>query len=391
MRTLLSIPTMVAVLLAAGCGGDEDPTSTRDPNDFSLPLDYSADEFWLCRPGLEEDHCLMHDLAATAMLPDGSTEREDHVVAEDPEYDCFYVYPTVDLTGPVGNHTDFSDVRPMLDPLLSQAARFTGQCRVFAPLYRQITILTYLASSSTETYLERAYVDVEAAFAHYLTKYAGDRPFVIMGHSQGAHMTRRLVQRVVADDPQLRSRMIAALLIGGDMAVAEGEVTGGFFDDIPLCTEVEETGCILAYRSYAEGFPPPDGSNSTDSSLEGSVPACTNPADLSGARRHFAGTYLPTSAHQSAFDAGELIGELSVDTGFVLYRDFYTGECVADGTGAPYLEVGVEPLGEDTRENLIPFDAAIFSPSFLGLHVLDYNFALGDLMMLVDAKAAALP
>jgi pimeloyl-ACP methyl ester carboxylesterase len=387
--SLLSISTMAAVLLCAGCGGEADPTSTRDPKDFSLPLDYSSDDFWLCRPGLEVDHCLIHDLSATAILPDGSTEEEAHVVAEDPEYDCFYVYPTVDLSGPVGNHTDFDDVQPMLDPLLSQAARFTGQCRVFAPLYRQITIVTYL-SGDAEPYLERAYVDVEAAFAHYLANHAGDRSFVIMGHSQGAHLTRRLVQRVIADDPQLRSRMIAALLIGGDMVVADGETTGGFFDDIPLCTEVAETGCILAYRSYAEGYPPTGTSNSTGAGAPaGSVPACTNPADLTGARAHFAATYIPLSAHQSAYDAGELIGGLPFDTAFALYRDLYTGECVEDGEGHPYLEIGVEPLAEDTRENLIPFDAGIFSPSFLGLHVLDFNFALGDLMMLVDAKAAA--
>jgi hypothetical protein len=91
MRSLISIPTMIAVMLAAGCGGGEHPTSTRDPKDFSLPLDYSSDEFWLCRPGLDENQCLVHDLAATVILPDGSTEREEHVVDEDPEYDCFYV------------------------------------------------------------------------------------------------------------------------------------------------------------------------------------------------------------------------------------------------------------------------------------------------------------
>lgn len=379
-----------SVLVCIGCGDGGGPSGTTDPEDFSLPLDYDEDQFWLCRPGLAEDHCLIHDLTATEVLPDGTVEERAHQVAEDPSYDCFYVYPTVDLTGPVGNHTDFSDVSPMLDPLLSQAARFTGQCRVFAPLYRQITISTYFTSSDVDMYLERAYADVAAAFEHYLERYADGRSFVIMGHSQGAHMTRRLVQRVIADDPELRSRMIAALLIGGDVVVAPGDVVGGHFEDIPLCTADDEVDCILAYRSYAEGYPPPGGSftTGTGDAPPGSVPACTNPADLSGARSHFAAGYFPTSANQAAFDPGDIVGDLPIDTPFVLYRDFYTGECVTDAGGFPYLEVGVEPLAGDTRVNQIPFDSGLFSPELLGLHVLDYNFALGDLMTMVDLKAA---
>ncbi|MCA9713043.1 MAG: DUF3089 domain-containing protein, partial [Myxococcales bacterium] len=153
------------------------------------------------------------------------------------------------LSGRFGTVTEaaFADHGPMLDPLLSQAARFTGQCRVFAPLYRQITFTTY-ARSDTEAYLEDAYVDVAAAFARYL-ELAPDRPFVIMGHSQGSHMTRRLIQRVIEPDAGLRGRMIAALLIGGD-------VLDDSFTEVPRCTSDEQVGCVIAYRSFAEGYPP---------------------------------------------------------------------------------------------------------------------------------------
>ena len=42
-----------------------------------------------------------------------------------------------------------------------------------------------------------------------------------------------------------------------------------------------------------------------------------------------------------------------------------------------------------SRANPVPFDAPIFDPGFLGLHLLDYNFAIDDLMELVARKAAS--
>lgn len=45
----------------------------------------------------------------------------------------------------------------------------------------------------------------------------------------------------------------------------------------------------------------------------------------------------------------------------------------------------------DERENLIPFDHFILDPSSLGTHILDFHFAMGDLIELVETKAAAMP
>jgi hypothetical protein len=41
------------------------------------------------------------------------------------------------------------------------------------------------------------------------------------------------------------------------------------------------------------------------------------------------------------------------------------------------------------RTNPIDFGGTLFNPGFLGLHVLDYNLAMEDLLALVEAKAAA--
>jgi len=349
------------------------------------PLDYNEDDRWLCRPGLAADQCLTNSQDATAIEPDLSETFVPHTVATDPPLDCFYVYPTVHLEGTPGNWTDFSDLTYELDPLLSQAGRFTRACRVFAPLYRQITLGTF-SSPDVAQYEAIAYGDVRDAFQHYLANDNGGRPFVLMGHSQGTNMVTTLMQDLLDSSPTLREQMVVALLIGGSVAVPPGEVVGGTFQNLPLCTSDTQTACVIAFRTYAEGFPPTANSNTpSDPALS---MACTNPAALGGGPAPFAGTYFPKVLNQPIF---QVAPPPDVPTAFVLLESFYSGECVEDSTGSSYLEVRVTPGVGDLRTNAIPFDHVVLSPGFLGTHILDYNFALEDLVAQVETRAAALP
>ena len=298
-----------------------------------------------------------------------------HVVATEPEYDCFYVYPTVVLSGPVGTVDEaiLSNHAPMLDALLSQAARFTGQCRVFAPLYRQVTMPTY-SDPLIDAYLEESYVDVAAAFDHFL-KMIGDRPFVVMSHSQGSHLSRRLRQRKIDPDPALRARLIVGLLIGGD-------TMSDSYTNIPKCTAEDQVGCVISYRTFAEKYEP----KSTKPLPPGQL--CTNPASLAGGERRLGGTYFPTATNNPALGTWAKWPD-SIKTPFVLLRNFYTSECVTQGQGSgDYLEIRVRPIPADTRVNPIPFGHIAFDPGKSALHALDYDFPLDDLMRLVAAKAA---
>ena len=349
------------------------------------PLPYGDDALWLCRPGMANNQCFVNRLDATEIHTDLSQTVETHVGVESPPYDCFYIYPTVDLASAAGNHTDFSDITLMLDPLVSQASRFDGQCRIFAPLYRQVTLGTFGAPNADHLQ-DLAYQDVRAAWRRYLKRDNGGRNVVIMGHSQGSFMTRRLLQEEIDPSPELRARLIAALLIGGDVAVPVGGIVGGSFKNIPLCRSNEETGCVIAYRSFAEGFPPAGTANGVDGA--GLDLACTNPAALAGGEGAFSGTYLPTSTRQPLFN---IRPAPEFDTPFILYRNLYAGECVKDAHGHSYLEIRVRPGVGDLRTNLIPFDHPVLAPSFLGTHILDYNWALGDLLTLVATKAAHMP
>jgi hypothetical protein len=370
-----------------GSSGSTTGSTTGGESTGDAPMGYDDPALWLCHPDKPpgEDQCLANDLTATELLPDGTTRTVTHEAADDPAYDCFYVYPTVDLRLAPGQTEDFVDISQELDPLLSQAARLTSHCRMFAPLYHQVTIGTF-QSGQLDDLLDAAYQDVLAAFESYLANHAGDRDLVIMGHSQGTFMTTRLVQEVIEPDPDLRARLIVALLIGGSVSVPHGETVGGTFDTIPLCTSADEVGCTIAYRTYAADHPPAAGNQVPD--IAGNDIACTNPAELGRGPTRFAGVFLPTQVHQEIAFGGFDFG-MPIDTPFVLYRDYFAGECLVDGDGLSFLGITIDAAAQDMRANPIDFADPLFSPTFLGLHVLDYNFAMQNLVDLVAAKAAA--
>ena len=132
------------------------------------------------------NQCFVNSLESTVIEPDLSMVLEPESGSEDHPYDCFYIYPTVDLTGPVGNHADVTDpsyVALTLDPLLSQAARFNGFCRIFAPHYRQVTFATF-GSPNAAQYLAVAYRDVLDAWRLYLKYQNAGHNVVVMGQDR---------------------------------------------------------------------------------------------------------------------------------------------------------------------------------------------------------------
>src|SRR5215510_6315926 len=98
--------------------------------------DYSKAETWLCRPG-RHDACDV-DLTTTVISANGKLVREPWAANPKATIDCFYVYPTVSLD-PTPN-SDMAAGEEELSVVRVQAARFGSQCRVYAPLYRQVTL-----------------------------------------------------------------------------------------------------------------------------------------------------------------------------------------------------------------------------------------------------------
>jgi hypothetical protein len=380
----LSAIALAASLGAAACVPQRTviPPGVDSPFTGYSSATYGADAMWLCRPDLPSNPCAA-DLTATEIRPDGSRAIVPHVPAKDPAVDCFYIYPTVDEDPRPGNHTDFRDRGPMLRVALSQAARFQEVCRLYVPLYRQITAGTYASSAwNLDERLKVAFSDVQDAFAHYLGQYNRGRKVVVIGHSQGADMTVRVLRRFFDRDPVLRPRLLAGMPIGGRVEVPPGARSGGTFATLPLCARADEIGCVIGYRSYPSGA---DVTGDPHGPPEGLVTGCVNPASVTeNASAPLSRTFFPSVPAPWR----GLRGIDGVETPFVLFRGFFAARCVPGPGGYDHLEI---TPASGVAASSLPIDlGAERFRNTLGLHALEMGLTQGDLIDLVARKAAAI-
>jgi hypothetical protein len=357
-------------------------------NDYGLP------ESWLCRPG-REDVCDT-DLSSTTVAADGSIAVQQWQANPDAKIDCFYVYPTVSFD-PTPN-SDMNMGPSEIAVVRAQAARFASQCRVFAPLYRQITlsVMRTLTSGSPGSGprpdASLAYGDVADAWKHYLENDNEGRGVVLIGHSQGSGHLTQLIRNEIDGKP-IQSRIVSALLIGTSVAVKKGQDKGGAFQSMPLCRSSDQTGCVVAYASFRASVPPPANSPFGRVSGDDMEAACTHPAALAGGPAEL-DAYLAAAPGQVGQAAREVFPwvtpAVEIETPYVSVPGLLTGECVRKD-GASYLAVTVNADSADPRTDEIAGDVeqgGQVQASF-GLHIVDMHLVMGDLVSLVGQQAEA--
>jgi hypothetical protein len=362
------------------------PPALAQPAPVSAP-DYSKPENWLCLPG-RDDSC-SKPLGTAALNPNGYGSVGEVRPAADAKIDCFYVYPTVsrDLSAN-------SDMTPGPDETgvaRAQFARFASICRPFAPMYRQATLTALLAAmtgaGNPVRSLGLAYGDVVAAWREYLRTRNKGRPFVLISHSQGTIHLIRLLQQEIEGKPEA-ARMLSALLIGYNVEVPQGKLVGGSFKRTPLCSRLGETGCVVTYVSFRADSPPPRSSRFGRAATAGMTVGCTNPARLAR------GSGRLDSYWSAAPTLGQSPTQWSrtgpAPTPFLRTEGLVSAACVQSGN-LGYLAVSVNADPKDERTDVIPGDvvvAGIRQPDW-GLHIVDMNLAMGDLIALVEAQRDA--
>jgi hypothetical protein len=347
-----------------------------------------AKTVWLCKPALKDNPCKLR-FDTTTTTPTGQTLS---ALASPPvrhRVDCFYVYPTVsNQEGPQATRRIDPEERSIA---LYQAARYGTECRVFAPMYRQITLAGLLKPSSVTAKMRRtAYLDVRAAFRDYLKKYNKGRGIVFVGHSQGTYVLRQLLREEVDRKPKIRRKLVSALLLGGNVVVKDGADAGGDFQNIPACRSASQLGCVVAFSTFL-GTPPedaifgtPSGRNAVSDLPSGAGLAvlCVNPAALTGGS-----AALDTIFPVKPFAPKTTIGQLTTAVGFTVPQvpttwvevpGAYTGECTTGKVRA----LAITPQGGAPALRALP-------SATWGLHLVDANIALGDLVRLVNAQAVA--
>lgn len=370
----LGILPIASISMMAGCDVKRRCTPT------TASPDYADKANWACRPDVDGDAC-DRDLTAVEVLPNGTTQLVPHQRAPAPKIDCFYIYPTVDLNPLPGLHQSIQDKSEPEKTTAIQAARLSEVCRVFAPLYRQVTIGTYLtASEDRKLCFDAAYDDVRRAFEHYLQNDNQGRGFVIYGHSQGGQITSRLVRERIETDSAVRARLVAALPIGWPIGTDESLATGGSFKTVPVCKTKQELGCMMGYRTYAAGnnFP-----TDTAQYSEGSFAVCTLPPDPSSAQTILSRSYFPSDLSSG----GMFPASIASQAPYVLYRRMFKARCVSQGSSKA-MEISLAKEAGDGRSNPLDFSSLLLSSSN-GTHIMDVQFTEGDLIDVIAAKAAA--
>lgn len=342
---------------------------------------------WLCRPGTANDPCTAPRTATVVVGGKVVGVQTAETSARAARFDCFYIYPTVSA-----ETTDNADLRVQKEErgiATDEASRFSVACNLWAPIYRQITSATQNQGRyDTAAYGDVAYASVLAAWREYRSKYNHGRPVVFIGHSQGTQMISRLLRQEIEPNPTLRKQVLLAILVGGNVAVADAPGGQGSFSRIPACRAAGQIGCVIGYSIYSA--PPPADSRfgipGQGASFQGKQFAragvhiiCTNPSALSGGAGML-DSYLRTVPSPHAMAARETAAT-NVTTPWVEYRWLFSAACRGLGN-ATWLNVTRN--GPPNGYPLLFIEAAKF-----GLHNYDVMLPLGNLVDDVKAAEAA--
>ena len=391
MKLLVALALMMVPALSVSAVAQTSPpaTAAQPPAPASPAPDYKQDSAWLCRPGRADACSANQDV--TIIKADGKRKIEKFKPAVAPQFDCFYVYPTVS-----NDPTPNSDMTPGPEEnavAAFQAARFGSKCRVFAPLYRQVTLTAlkaFITGQPVAMDREMPLADVTAAWNDYLARDNGGRGVVLIGHSQGSLVLKSLVAQAIENQP-IRRNIISVMLLGANVAVPAGKDVGGDFKRMPLCRSDQQYGCVVTYVTFRADSPPPANSRFGKVPDAGMVTACTNPAALAGGKAVTDAILGAKGAGAGSAPMGPWTTDnLPVTTNFVKVPGLISAECVSQG-GFDYLAVTVNGNPADPRTDTIVGDVVVGGATLKdwGLHLLDMPIAMGDLVELADHQAAS--
>jgi Protein of unknown function (DUF3089) len=335
---------------------------------------------WLCQPRQSTDPCA-YSTAATAVSSSGATSSVAGGDASNSKFDCFYAYPTVSTQ--LSMNSNLIVGKAEIAAAVDQASRFSQVCNVYSPMYRQVTLAGLAAGFAHNSSIQSiAYDSLLTGWDSFLAE-SGGRPFILIGHSQGAAMLIRLIESQIDHNATLRERLVSAIIAGGNVQVPAGKPVGGSFANVPACTSPTETGCVIAYSTFPSEPPstsvfgrPGQGvslqSNQTTST--GEQVLCTNPAALSGGTAVLDPFFFATS---------QSLGKVNVTTPWITYPGLYRASCQHAG-GATWLQVTPTHISGDQRPLV-----QVQPNADWGYHLEDINLTLGNLVQDVSSEEAA--
>jgi hypothetical protein len=200
--------------------------------------DYSKQELWAALPDKKDNADLT--VPNTTIIDKQSEAKAD----------VFFIHPTTYRIGFTWNAVlkrKRINKRTNNLPIRYQASAFNGSCKVYAPRYRQASLVTYLEKNGNAAKVfDLAYQDVRNAFLYYLRNYNNGRPFIIASHSQGTDHGIRLVNEFIKKDTVLYKQFITAYLAG--RPINDTSIT-----TIPPCDSASQCKCFNTWNAVPWG------------------------------------------------------------------------------------------------------------------------------------------
>ena len=218
------------------------------------------------------------------------------------------------------------------------------------------------------------------------------RGFVLVAHSQGSFILAELIRKEIDGKP-IQSRMVSAILLGTTIGVPKGKDVGGSFQHVPLCRSASQTGCVITFASFRSTIPPPA------NTLFGKVPDADHGGGVHQSRRRSAAAaascmriWIERAGRSRAAPAKPWVTpEKPIDTPWVSVPGLLTAKCASNDNASGYLEVTVNGNPSDPRVDDISGDIGA-PPNVLanwGLHLIDVNLAMGNLVDIVGKQSKA--
>jgi hypothetical protein len=356
---------------------------------LAAPGAASAKPVWLCKPGAKPDPCTP-GLSTTVYSPTlAKPLRVIHPKAQaNPPIDCFYVYPTV--SGQTTGNANLKIQPEEKSIALYQASRYSQYCKVYAPMYRQVTLDGIgLGKPTTPPNSKLPIKDITADLKYYLKHYNHGRGFVLIGHSQGSFVLRDVIANVIDPNHSLRKRLLSAILMGGNVVVKGNTGIGGDFKHMPACRSTTQLGCVIAFSTFDQPPPKTGSLFGHPTALAGhTLPPnaevlCTNPASLGGGSG-LLDSISPSAPFdpKSALAAGiKLLGVNFPQPSTVYWatNGAYSAKCV-ESNGAHVMMIKARHGAPTPKPSPTPG---------WGLHLLDANIALGNLIRIVHDEGIA--
>ena len=251
--------------------------------------DYRRADMWIARPDMPADPARWLPSGFVPSPPTPST----------PTASVFFIHPTSFLSKARWN-APLDDADSQMRARLfvqSQASAFNGVGAIWAPKYRQATVGAFIGTGEdADKAVAFAYRDIVAAFDQFLKETPADRPILLAAHSQGSFHLARLMRERIAGQPLAR-RIAAAYVIGWPLSTTIDLPGLG----LPACRRAQDSGCILAWQSFAEPADPGQLMHIYDASMgpngesrAGTPILCINPITGNGGDRAMASANLGT-------------------------------------------------------------------------------------------------